>query len=658
MKFQLVTTEAQFKAITASWAGLLAVDTETYGDLWSPDYRLLGVSISPEKALNGVHGIYIPFHTFEDGLWCVREGGGLLTLLGDYLRASQGLIGHNFTYDKRALAQAGLDTTWHACTRLMYHLAAAPAGPRPYSLEDAQKELLGWDVSNKTAMHSHLLAQGAKPTKDRKIGSFMYMADLKHMLQYACVDTYSTMLVYSKLSGWFSSNEYWPMLKQMMAYNELLERNTFEGIKVDRLGLEKAHNRLLLVKESAKKRFFKELKNEIASIEEDWADRRIADYKRQYNKDWYRNNPSEWKRFNLNSDKDKRELFYSKLGNTIEVHTDNGAPSVSGDAVKRFGGSYVESYLKYEKANTLSTSFSGPYLGASSDGRLHPGFNICGTVSYRLSGFKPYLLNAPFDERNILKNLTLEEGYVGVHADLAAIEPTITAHFSEDPLLLKVFRDGLGDIYLDLALRIFPEDQALREGYNPNIPITSKVKKLFERQRKIAKVIQLAVQYTGTESTVEANLKAEGIPVTRWQARAMVGAYWEAFERVSAFNDQLFALNRKQGHLRNVIGRIIQVPHPDYKDLPNRFIQSSAHDVLVLWVLEIYRLCAERGIHVKPILLDCHDSSSNCCPIDQVDMLKQAYVDALKNINDALGLCVTIKAELKTFTTLAGLKGD
>jgi DNA polymerase I-like protein with 3'-5' exonuclease and polymerase domains len=244
----------------------------------------------------------------------------------------------------------------------------------------------------------------------------------------------------------------------------------------------------------------------------------------------------------------------------------------------------------------------------------------------------------------------------GVHADLAAIEPTVTAFYSDDPHLLKVFRDGLGDIYLDLALELFPRDRELREGYSPQAPVTDAIKKRFSKQRKIAKVVQLAVQYTGTGYTVASNLTKNGVPTTVAEAEGYVRAYWRKFHRVAQFNDALFTAYARTGSLRNLMGRIIRVPSPDYKDLPNRFIQSSAHDFLMAWVLRIYRLCAERGINVSPVLLDCHDSTSNAVPTEQVDALKQTYLDALAQLNAEVG--INAKCEIKTFLTLAGLKAD
>jgi DNA polymerase I-like protein with 3'-5' exonuclease and polymerase domains len=657
--WDIVTKATAFLEITRDWSGLIAADVETYGERWEGcGGKLLGVSLSPERSGNSLLGIYIPFNVFEAGKWEERCEPSLKALLAEYL-SSQPLVGHNFTYDKHWIdSTLGIATTWVFDTQIAWHLTDNPKTNRSYGLDKLETDLLGWPISHKKAYHDHLKSMGAKPTKELKIGYFVWLGELEKTAEYAAMDAFATMAGFKALNPFFVKQDYGWMLAQMMQYNLLLEKNSHQGILVDTEGLSKAHNRLLKTKQSAENRFKRLLKEEINELEQDWADRRIAEYKREYNKIRYANHPEEWKRFNLNSDKDKRELFYDKLKFHPVSFTDGGKPSVDGDSLKRIDSPFVAAYLKYEKANTLSTNFSGPYLHSVRNNRLHPGFNICGTVSYRLSGFKPYLLNAPFDEKAILRHLRCDPGYVGVHADLSAIEPTITAHYSEDESLLKVFGYGLGDVYLDLALELFPRDQELKDGYNPNIPISKETKRRFERQRKIAKVIQLAVQYTGTGHTVAKNLSKDGVPTTVEEADRYVSAYWRKFAAVAAFNKKLFEVNRQQGYLRNVIGRIIRVPDPNYKDLPNRFVQSSAHDVLVLWVLEISRMFEERGVEGKPILLDCHDSTSWQVPRENEKKAIDIYKEALDNINRRLGLCVTIKAEIKTFQTLAGLKAQ
>lgn len=631
---------------------LLTCDTET-----AKDRHLLGVSLS-----NGQSAIYIPVTEYAQENFKEVISSSLRQGLSNLLSSHQ-LIGHNFTYDKRFIDRFfSIQSSWVFDTRLAWHLASAPSGPRPYGLKDAQTEVLGWTETNQKELKREVEERGGKLQNGDH-----YLASTATLGRYACLDAYSTYALYSKLDKWFVDNDYHWMMKLMMDYNQLLEQNTQLGVAIDQPGLARAHKRLLSRKEAAKKRMFKLLSQEVGSLEEDWKDRHKAKYKREYNRIHYQNHPEKWERFNLNSDVHKRELFFDKLGIRISERTPSGLPSTGADSLKP-GISEIrvdsvkqamESYLVYEKANTLSSNFSGPYIeAASNSGRLHPGFNICGTVSYRLSGFKPYLLNAPFDERLLLKNLRVEETYIGVHADLNAIEPTITAHYSEDPSLLKVFRDGLGDIYLDLALELFPNDRELHEGYNPNIPITKAVKERFVLQRKVAKVIQLAVQYTGTKYTVAKNLSRDGFPTTEEQADRYVRAYWRKFRKVEEMNVRLREINRKEGHLRNVIGRIIQVPDPEYKDLPNRFIQSSAHDVLVLWVSRIQRKLCDVGLAAQPVLLDVHDSTSWSCPKENVKDLEKIFIDSLAEINKELGLIVTVKMEMKRFQTLAGLKNN
>src|SRR5271166_875546 len=652
VEWKIVTTAQEFLQLTKDWTDPVACDTET-----AKDTHLLGISFS----IN-LKSLYIPITQFILGEFVEVVNKELKELLSSFLKEHL-LIGHNFTYDKRFIDQYfSIQSNWIFDTRIGWHLCSAPSGPRPYGLKDAQKEVLGWTETNETELKREVEAKGGSLKKGEH-----YLASVDSLAKYACLDAQSTFQLYNKLNKWFKFNNYQWAMDLMMEYNQLLERNTQEGILVDRPGLQKAVDRLTKESEAAKARTNRLLKEEVTSLEEAWADRKITEYQREYNKVFYRNHPEQWERFNWNSDSHKRELFFDVLGLEVSERTPGGSASTSADSITQALRNVtdprirkaLEGYLKYESSNTIVTSFGNAYLNSSiADSRLHPGFNICGTVSYRLSGFKPYLLNAPFNEHRLLKHLKCDPGYIGVHADLSAIEPTITAHYSDDPSLTKVFGQGLGDIYLDLALELFPHDRELHSGYNPNVPITKTVKERFSKQRGIAKVIQLAVQYTGTEFTVSKNLTRQGFPTTLDEARTYVKRYWQKFRKVQRFNDRLRELNRNEGYLRNVIGRIIQVHDPEYKDLGNRFIQSSAHDVLILWVTKIYKKCAERGIGIKPVLLDCHDSTSNQVPSDQVHRLKEIYEEALEEVNQDLQLSVKIKAETKTFQTLAGLKGD
>lgn len=655
LKWQVITHRSEFEKTVKNWSGIIACDVETYGKAWNAaERRLLGVSLSPETPSNT--SIYIPFYLFEDNMLKSVFTPELLKSLGTWL-AQQKLVGHNFTYDKRWLELHDFRTNWVADTRLMWHMTSAPAGPRSYGLKEAQSELLGWEATNEKELEQNVRSKGGS----LKNGDH-YLADLYVMAKYACLDTYSTIEVYKKLAPTFEAFEYWDMLSTVMRYNELLEANTYNGVPVDEKGLQQALERTEKARERHHKALMKQLGPIIKEMEDAWLEEKMLSYKpgahRKYHVKRLMSQPERWPKFNWNSDKHKRELLYVKMGHPVIYTTESGKPATDKETIKQIKDTWTPTYLDYNKAETLINSFMRPWLEAVEGGRLHPGFNICGTVSYRLSGFKPYFLNLPFDEKFMMKNFTCPEGYVGIHSDLVSIEPTMTAHYSEDPHLLKVFRDGLGDIYLDLALELFPDNKELHDVYNPNIPITAEVKARLEAPRKVAKVIQLAVQYTGTGHTVSKNLTKSDIPTPVPTADGYVRAYWRKFRKVRECEYQLRELNRKQGHLRNVIGRIIRVPDPDYKDLMNRFIQSSAHDCLMLWVLKIDKLAKERNIDMRPLLVDCHDSTSWAVRKDQKKEAREVFDDALAELNEELGLSVTIRSDTKYFTTFAGLKAD
>ncbi len=653
--YQIIHSLEDFQHATRGWQDPIVADVETHPTC------LLGVSICPASAPECP--IYVPIAHYNRNTrsFDKKASEGLLNALKGLL-SSNYLIGHNYVYDKMWIDNAfGINSIWMADTRIMWHLSAAPSGPFPYGLKDAQKQILGWVNRGDEELAANVKQYGGSLKKGDH-----YLADLGVLAKYACLDAKSTALLFNELEPFFKEHQYYWQSDLTMKYAWLLQRNTTIGVKADVEGLKDTLTKLETANERHYKAFLKELEPEIAFLEKAWLDRRIAAYKRDYNKTRLLQHPEEWQRFNPNSDKDKRELFYDVLKFPVIEKTKGGKskppmPSTSADAVKGMKHPFVAPYLEYEKTNTLISNFVRPYIASVGDGRLHPGFNICGTVSYRLSGFKPYLLNAPFDEKLIMRNFVCDDGFVGVHADLAAIEPTVTAHYSEDPSLLKVFKHGLGDIYLDLALELFPEDAELKAGYDPTKPITKAIKQKFDKQRKVAKVVQLAVQYTGTENTVAKSLNKAGIPTTKAQAKNYVLAYWRKFKKVKEFNYRLKQVYKTEGLLRNVSGRIIRLPKDwgfDHKDLPNRFIQSSAHDVLVLWVIKIYELCAAEGIEIRPVLIDCHDSTSNQVPAEAVERVQRIYVEALDKVNAELGLSVPAKMEMKTFTTLAGLKGD
>lgn len=685
---RIIRTAEQLDALKFLEHDRLVADVETFGT--DPkNGKLLGIAFAPleGKFADGSDAAYVVIneYLYKTSQWSTEKG-----IIGeaDFSTAlSAELIGFNYCYDRGWLDHFfSIRTKWHADARLMWHMSEPADRTRSYGLKDAQVEVLKWPARGDAALEEMVKARGGSLKKGDH-----YLADTDRLGCYAGLDVISTALLYKARKPFFDEHQQWGLLEKMMQYSALLQLNSDVGVNTNTAKLAATVERLKEELDAARKWFVHEAYPYVKKLVHTMRDHRAAKYSTDSSRHVYLSTPSMWQKFNLSSDKQKRELFYEIMGlpkvqmvkprkdkkTGRKIYSKNAATgfdafvaAVGASGRQDLQGA-VEQYRRAEEAEAILKGFAAPLLATVRNGRVHPRFNPCGTKSYRLSGYKPSFMNLPFDDAPFMSCFSVDEGYIGIAMDLAAIEPTCTTHYSQDPHLLKVFRDGLGDVYLNLALTLFPLEESTRYGeeiqahilnlhmeYNPNAPITGEIKARHKLLRdKVAKTIQLAVQYTGTEYTVSLNLTQKGFPTTLEQGAVLVHNYKKHYASVEVMNQKLARLHARKGYLRNAIGRVVRKSRSEDKDLPNLFFQSSGHDILTLFILKLYEICQERGIKIKPVIIDLHDATANMCPIEQKEMLRQAYLDALAFVNIQIKLSVPIKAEMKEFFTLAGLKG-
>jgi hypothetical protein len=110
---------------------------------------------------------------------------------------------------------------------------------------------------------------------------------------------------------------------------------------------------------------------------------------------------------------------------------------------------------------------------------------------------------------------TTMDDSVFVSIDYSNIEVRAAANLSGEPELQKIFLEGDGDHHALTAAKVFP-------GYtDPNSP-DYKAKSL----RALAKIINFALQYGGTEYTIYESMSKRDPTITRERAKEMVDNYW------------------------------------------------------------------------------------------------------------------------------------
>lgn len=260
---------------------------------------------------------------------------------------------------------------------------------------------------------------------------------------------------------------------------------------------------------------------------------------------------------NLNSPKQLAELLFEKLGLPVIETTDAGAASTKESVLLKLRDKHkiAELILEYRKwAKWLSTYLVGWAALMDENGRIHPNYKICGTVTGRLSsgkesGDKGRGLNAQQVPRDkfIRSIIGAPDGWVFVEADFSQAELRVAAHYSQDKALLRHY-DRDFDVHMATAMKM-----------------TGKPAKHIEsEERKKAKAVNFGFLFgMGAKKFVDYALDNYGVVVTLEEAKAFREAFFDEYSALRPWHDRQRRLARKYKQVASLIGRIRHLPDID-----------------------------------------------------------------------------------------------
>jgi hypothetical protein len=367
-------------------------------------------------------------------------------------------------------------------------------------------------------------------------------------------------------------------------------------------------------------------------------------------------------KFNLQSGDHLRWLLYDKLKNKKLLETDSGLPAVSEDALKAMGD--VGQVLIGRALKVKELSYVSDYVERTElRSTLHPSFRMPGTVTGRLAGKEPNLQQLP-KTLGTLSGLISRPGYSFVDCDVNALEMVVTAELSQDRNLLALYGPEAkkNDIYLFFASMmpiLGPPIQAT--GYDPYSPTPesiSSAKKQCKKERSIAKLLILSDNYGSGVKKKQKILSLNGVDMSLSDVEDMHNALMDAKDGVIQYSSWLHEQWKiNGGWVENGYGRPICVDEKYVKDLLNRVVQSTGHDILQLYARIAAELLNEAGVEWYPIVMDWHDESIVEVRDDQVDIAKKIMeIDAYRELNAILGGTCPLKGSAAVAKTLAGIK--
>lgn len=365
---------------------------------------------------------------------------------------------------------------------------------------------------------------------------------------------------------------------------------------------------------------------------------------------------------NVGSQMDMCYLLIDCLGLPVVLETKSGMPSVGEDALRTYGEvarmliehhtsikeiQYIDSYLEY----------------VTEEGVLHAGWRVPGTVTGRVSGSEPNLMQIP-KSLGVLRNFIPRPGCVWIDYDLSAIEMVVMAEISEDPGLMSIYGPDAqpNDIYLFIGSQLPVIGPAIRAcGYDPYNPTPETIKAAkagAKTERSIAKTFVLASNYGAYPPKLHRTLTLQGIKISIHDVEQMFDMFWRVLGGITEYKERLREEWRiNGGWVANPMGRPMCVDSKLTKDLANRVCQSGGHDILLRYISIFSRRLDEAGVSWTPIVVDWHDQSIIEVPEDQAALADQIMkVDSFAELNQQMAGIITLKGSGGIVRSLAESK--
>ena len=458
-------------------------------------------------------------------------------------RGGKEYIAHNQDYDLHLLANEGIDiykvfdVNTFQDTQIMVHTLDENVEK---NLESVTKMIFKVEKSHysdtiKTVTKEEKLSQGLKATNN---ASFQHV-QIPIGAQYSAEDVWFMKQMYPMLEkGLREDDSYDIYLKCRMPFMKALWKMERKGVSVDIAALDKMQELAEKELENSKYKMFS-----LAGVEfNPDSGQHLYEILFGFKKKVMRLTPSAQNAFEMESagytttEKTKLKNLYmnepshvmfveSCNNNLVDVNfgfkpiefTTGGkygyeelqTPKTGGDILKALlkqknvdakAHDFITELVTYKKLSKLISAFMvGLRENIYSDGKVHCSFNLTGVDSWRISSQMPNLQQLPhpleepkagedrtyfdFWERfEIRKLFVADEGYSVIACDYHALEKYLTAHLSQDKMLLKMLRENL-DPHGTVATIVFPE----LANMNPN-----DVKKREPAKRQIAKKIGFA----------------------------------------------------------------------------------------------------------------------------------------------------------------------
>jgi DNA polymerase-1 len=344
-------------------------------------------------------------------------------------------------------------------------------------------------------------------------------------------------------------------------------------------------------------------------------------------------------RFNINSPKQLGDVLFNKMELPRPLKYGKGKViSTAQDVLEELAEHHTVPHLvlEYRQLAKLKSNYvdSLPLL-ADSEGRVHTTFNQVGTATGRLSSVNPNLQNIPIKTalgREIRAAFIASPGHLLLSADYSQIELRLMAHFSQDPLLLRAYREG-EDIHTLTASEVF------------GVPASE----MSKETRNRAKAVNFGIVYGISPFGLAANLG-----IDQKEARLYIDRYFERYAGVRAYIDLVLEQTRAEQRVRTLFGRSRPIPDIQSRNANlrgfaertavNTPLQGTAADLIKIAMIRIDKRLREEKLKAR-MTLQVHDELLFDVPENEAEDLRALVKHEMEHVIE-LTVPIVADAEL------------
>jgi hypothetical protein len=246
-----------------------------------------------------------------------------------------------------------------------------------------------------------------------------------------------------------------------------------------------------------------------------------------------------------------------------------------------------------------------------------------------------------------------QPGHSLVYTDVNSLEPHVLTEFSQDKRMLSLYGPDAktNDIYLYFGAYTKLFGARIREHFDPDAPTKEALaaaKKALGEVRQVLKITVLGLSYGMGSGKLKDYVNLAGFPMSRSEAQGVFDDYWRFFSGIKNFEQQLLSVHdRNNGYIINGRGRPLFIANDYTKDIVNRFVQSTGHDILMYYIMLLDRARKKYKIPMRPWLVDEHDATVWEVKDSSVKQVEDLFYSTYEELNNILGWGVKFKGKVK-----------